>query len=298
MVPIGQAVLLFIFTLLALFLFAWLLYTIFGGEAAVEAMEQPLLAEVPGQKWDDDSHHPSHGEGEITHTATSEVTMAPGAIMAEPAVVEAEAAAGVSEAPESAAEPSVPREAAALEATIAEPAVAGEETAAVATSEVPEVAEETSEPQEPGVPEVSLAEPRAAGEAAAAVVTSEALEVAEEPLEPREPGAPGMGVAEPTSDPEGATPSSAARPKDDLKIIEGIGPVMERVLNEAGIYTFAELAAHTPESLQKILDAAGVARITNPETWAEQAKLAAEGRWEELKALQAELKGGRRVKPS
>ncbi len=91
--------------------------------------------------------------------------------------------------------------------------------------------------------------------------------------------------------PTGTAPAA----RDDLKRIEGIGPVMERVLNEAGITTFADLAARTPEELQAILDAAGVRRITSPETWPEQAKLAAEGRWEELAALQDTLKGGRRV---
>ncbi len=105
-------------------------------------------------------------------------------------------------------------------------------------------------------------------------------------------------TAEPVStaaEVEPETPAAPAAAKDDLKRIEGIGPVMERVLNEAGIFTFAELAARTPEELQAILDAAGVRRITSPETWPEQAKLAAEGRWDELAALQDTLKGGRRV---
>ncbi len=96
------------------------------------------------------------------------------------------------------------------------------------------------------------------------------------------------------SEPTPPAPEPEAPARDDLKVIEGIGPVMERVLNEAGIFTYRDLAARTPEELQAILDRAKVARITNPETWAEQAKLAAEGRWEELKALQATLKGGRR----
>lgn len=82
--------------------------------------------------------------------------------------------------------------------------------------------------------------------------------------------------------------------EDDLKRIEGIGPKLEQVLKEAGIRTFAQLAAKTPEELQRILDAAGVARISNPETWPEQAALAAAGDWEGLEALQEQLKGGRR----
>ncbi len=104
------------------------------------------------------------------------------------------------------------------------------------------------------------------------------------------------GHEEAEAEPEPAAEQPETPPaRDDLKRIEGIGPVMERVLNEAGITTFAQLAQHTPEELQAILDAAGVRRITSPETWAEQAKLAAEGRWEELEALQSTLKGGRRV---
>ncbi len=100
--------------------------------------------------------------------------------------------------------------------------------------------------------------------------------------------------AEAEAEPE-PEPTPAPAEPDDLKRIEGIGPKMEQVLHAAGITTFAELAARTPEELQAILDAAGVRRITSPETWAEQAKLAAEGRWDELEALQASLKGGRRV---
>ncbi len=88
------------------------------------------------------------------------------------------------------------------------------------------------------------------------------------------------------------TPPQKKRAEDDLQVIEGIGPVLERVLKEAGIRTYRDLAEKTPEELQAILDAAGIARISNPQTWAEQARLAAEGRWDALKALQATLKGG------
>ena len=83
--------------------------------------------------------------------------------------------------------------------------------------------------------------------------------------------------------------------EDDLKKIEGIGPKVESVLKAAGIRTFRDLASHSAEELQKILDDVGMARIVNPETWAEQAKLAADGKWDELAALQSSLKGGRRV---
>lgn len=90
-----------------------------------------------------------------------------------------------------------------------------------------------------------------------------------------------------------AAPAATAAGPDDLKKIEGIGPAMARILNEAGITTFAALAAKSPAELQAILDAAGAPRITNPATWPEQAALAAAGNWDALQVLQDSLKGGR-----
>ena len=84
------------------------------------------------------------------------------------------------------------------------------------------------------------------------------------------------------------------RKSDDLKKIEGIGPKIASVLPEAGITTFAKLAAMESTQIKYVLQAAGV-RIGYPETWPEQAALAAAGKWDELEALQSTLKGGRRV---
>lgn len=81
---------------------------------------------------------------------------------------------------------------------------------------------------------------------------------------------------------------------DDLARIEGIGPKIASVLNEAGIHTFARLARTPVERLQGILEAAGLARLATPATWPQQAELAAREDWEGLEALQASLKGGRR----
>ena len=88
-------------------------------------------------------------------------------------------------------------------------------------------------------------------------------------------------------------PSAPAKP-DDLAIVEGIGPKIASLLQAAGITTFAQLAGADLDHLRKILRDAGL-YMTDPGTWAEQAKLAAEGKWDELKALQDVLKGGRRV---
>jgi predicted flap endonuclease-1-like 5' DNA nuclease len=93
----------------------------------------------------------------------------------------------------------------------------------------------------------------------------------------------------PTADVKPAPP-----PPDDLQRIAGIGPKISSVLQETGIHTFAQLAITDARELKQILQEAGV-RAADPTTWPEQAALAAEGRWEALKALQGELVGGRRV---
>lgn len=80
---------------------------------------------------------------------------------------------------------------------------------------------------------------------------------------------------------------------DDLKRIEGIGPKVEKVLNEAGITTFEALARANAADVKQTLNSAGL-QMMNPEGWIEQAKLAAKGDWDGVERLQSELKGGRR----
>jgi predicted flap endonuclease-1-like 5' DNA nuclease len=82
--------------------------------------------------------------------------------------------------------------------------------------------------------------------------------------------------------------------KDDLTKIEGIGPKVQGLLNAAGITTYAQLAAKTPEELDAIMDAAGsIYKAMDEGSWPRQAALAAEGKWEELEKLQDELVGGK-----
>lgn len=97
------------------------------------------------------------------------------------------------------------------------------------------------------------------------------------------------------------TPAAAAAPakseaptSDDLTKVEGIGPKMAGVFNAAGINSFAELAEKSAEDLRAILDAAeGNFAAHDPKTWPEQAKMAADGKWDELKKWQDELDGGK-----
>ncbi len=97
-------------------------------------------------------------------------------------------------------------------------------------------------------------------------------------------------VREP-SKPEVLTVPTAA---DDLTRIKGIGPKISSVLQGAGIVTFQDLAATDVSRLEQILKEAGL-RLADPQTWPEQASLAAAGQWDALRAMQGRLKGGRRV---
>ncbi len=84
------------------------------------------------------------------------------------------------------------------------------------------------------------------------------------------------------------------RGPDNLKRIEGIGPKTAAILQAAGISTFAQLASASVAQLKAILVEAGLRSLVDPSTWPEQAALAAEEKWDELAALQDQLKGGRR----
>lgn len=48
-------------------------------------------------------------------------------------------------------------------------------------------------------------------------------------------------------------PTSDRTGKDNLQAIKGVGPVISKRLNEAGIYTFDELSRLTPDELQEIM---------------------------------------------
>ena len=82
---------------------------------------------------------------------------------------------------------------------------------------------------------------------------------------------------------------------DDLTIIEGIGPKVAKVLGEAGILTFAQLAQANADDIQNILNEADL-KMMDPTSWPAQAKLAAENDMDGLKKMQDKLSGGRKVK--
>ncbi len=90
-------------------------------------------------------------------------------------------------------------------------------------------------------------------------------------------------------------PATKASAKgDDLTKVEGIGPKIAELMHGANINSFADLAAADVEALKGILQDAGGAYVAHdPTTWPQQAKLAADGKFDELKELQDQLDGGR-----
>jgi predicted flap endonuclease-1-like 5' DNA nuclease len=101
-------------------------------------------------------------------------------------------------------------------------------------------------------------------------------------------------MSPPVTVPTGRGQAGQVEALDDLTIIEGIGPVIAGLLQQAGITTFAQLAETDLSRLEQILREAHLP-ISDPTTWADQARLAANGNWDGLRAMQDELKGGRLV---
>jgi large subunit ribosomal protein L21 len=81
--------------------------------------------------------------------------------------------------------------------------------------------------------------------------------------------------------------------KDNLEVIEGIGPKIAQVLVDGGISTFAQLASAKADDVSAMLKASGGRfSLANPASWAEQAALLRDGKMDEFKALTDALVGG------
>nr|WP_299073917.1 30S ribosomal protein S2 [uncultured Allomuricauda sp.] len=89
-------------------------------------------------------------------------------------------------------------------------------------------------------------------------------------------------------------PKKAEKSKaDDLTKIEGAGPKAAEALVNSGIDTFAKLAKADPEKIKEILtEASSRMAHLDPTSWPKQAKMAADGKWDELKEWQDNAKGG------
>ena len=81
---------------------------------------------------------------------------------------------------------------------------------------------------------------------------------------------------------------------DDLKVVEGIGPVIEKHLHANGIRTYEQLADADPVHIKSILDSAGDRlAVHDPETRPAQAGYARDGDLTALAKYQETLKAGR-----
>ncbi|MBN1144810.1 MAG: hypothetical protein JXA72_10320 [Bacteroidales bacterium] len=83
--------------------------------------------------------------------------------------------------------------------------------------------------------------------------------------------------------------------ENDLKIVEGIGEKIESLLNNRGINTWYQLAQTPADTIKDILlqDGGSAYQIHEPRTWPDQAMLAHQGKWKELKELQDQLTAGK-----
>jgi large subunit ribosomal protein L21 len=81
--------------------------------------------------------------------------------------------------------------------------------------------------------------------------------------------------------------------RDDIELIEGVGPKIAKVLADNGITTFAKLAETTPAAIAGMLEASGGRfALASNDTWPQQAALLRDGKMDEFRKLTDELVGG------
>ncbi len=154
------------------------------------------------------------------------------------------------------------------------------------------------------------AEKEGAQEAPAAAKEAPAKEVKKKVVVEETPAAEETAVveeaavaAEPVSEAAATveeTPAKEEKPKkaekakaDDLTKIEGIGPKAAEALVSAGLETYVKLAQADADNMKEILTKAS-SRMAHldPTSWAKQAQMAADEKWDELKEWQDKVKGG------
>ena len=81
---------------------------------------------------------------------------------------------------------------------------------------------------------------------------------------------------------------------NDLKIVEGIGPKIEQMFQDSGISTWKALSETAVARCQEILNGGGDRyKVHDPASWPMQAKMAYEGKWQELFKWQEEHDHGK-----
>jgi small subunit ribosomal protein S2 len=122
-------------------------------------------------------------------------------------------------------------------------------------------------------------------------------EIKAEPAVTKEPEAKKTAAVEKKETKKEAAPKKETKAKaakaDDLTKIEGVGPKAAEYLSAAGLDTFAKVAKAKADKMKDILTTAS-SRMghLDPTSWPKQAKMAADGKWDELKEWQDNTKGG------
>lgn len=83
--------------------------------------------------------------------------------------------------------------------------------------------------------------------------------------------------------------------KENLTLIEGVGPIIQDVLYQNKITTFKQLSNTPAYKIKEILDQNNL-HAHSPKTWPKQAVLAHQNKWDDLRKWQEELMGGREEK--
>jgi predicted flap endonuclease-1-like 5' DNA nuclease len=157
--------------------------------------------------------------------------------------------------------------------------------ARASAAEAAKAAEEAVEAVEDAAEIVVEAAEVETAEVETAEVGSEAVEAAPSALDLGTPEAPAEAApaTEMEHAPEAAPTVEWPRPAglldqapllvDDLKLIKGVGPKLEQILNDLGVYTFAQIAAFGPDDCAWVEAQVAAARARPlPVDWAEQAR--------------------------
>ena len=74
--------------------------------------------------------------------------------------------------------------------------------------------------------------------------------------------------------------AAGERVSDDLKWIAGVGPTLEKTLNELGVFKFDQIANWTQRQVDEVNEQLKFSGRIERDNWIEQAKALAEGGWE------------------
>lgn len=148
--------------------------------------------------------------------------------------------------------------------------------------------------------------PATKSEKSQAKATAKAEEKTAEKKEKKQDAAPKEEAQEKSAEPavsekkeakkeEKEAPAKKAADKEDADLtkIEGVGPKAAEALVNAGLDSFKAIAGSEPEKIKEILsEASSNLAHLDPTSWPKQAKMAADGKWDELKEWQDNVKAG------